>query len=74
MKKMVIKLEKVLEVMGVEESFDFEQLQEMVVVMHYLKNYYLYKNISYSINLIKKYLYLPSLESKRLFTERLRTH
>jgi hypothetical protein len=41
MKKMVIKPEKVLEVMGVEESFDFEQLQEMVVAMHYLKNYYL---------------------------------
>ncbi len=40
MPKMVVKPEKVLEMMVVVGSFDVEQLQEMVKVMHYLKYYY----------------------------------
>jgi hypothetical protein len=44
MKKMVVKLEKVLEVMVVVGSFDFEQLQEMVKVIHYLNFDYLNQN------------------------------
>ncbi len=40
MPKMVVKPEKVLEMMVVVGSIDVEQLQEMVKVMHYLKYYY----------------------------------